>query len=124
LQDSENWPQRTQRGTAATEEKNGRKERKKKFGLSPAKAQRRKGEGVMPVIPSECEGSRKIPPYGRNDISSELGDFAPLREEYPNPSNSWSEKFAQAAQTVRYSSAKNAKKIGIFPAKAPGFGEN
>jgi len=43
-------------------------------------------------------------------MSSELGDFAPLREEYPNPRNSPLEKFAQAAQTVSYSNVKGAKK--------------
>jgi hypothetical protein len=34
----------------------------KKVGLIPLKALRRKGEGLMPVIPSEFEGSRKISP--------------------------------------------------------------
>jgi hypothetical protein len=33
--------------------------KKKNFGRSPAKAPRRKGDEPMPVIPSECEGSKK-----------------------------------------------------------------
>jgi hypothetical protein len=32
---------------------------KNEFRISPAKAQRRKGDGPRPVIPSECEGSNK-----------------------------------------------------------------
>jgi len=52
---------------------------------SPAKAQKRQGEGPLPVIPSECEGSNQISPCGRNDKNSELCAFAPLREKYPNP---------------------------------------
>ena len=35
------------------------KEAKNPLGVSPAKAQSRKGDGPKPVIPSECEGSEK-----------------------------------------------------------------
>jgi hypothetical protein len=65
--------------------------------MSLAKAQRRQGDGPKPVIPSEREGSKKdfspvelrlIIPRGRNDkesFFSELGAFAPWREEYLVP---------------------------------------
>ena len=35
------------------------KSAKWEFGYSPAKAPRRKGDVPRPVIPSECEGSKK-----------------------------------------------------------------
>ena len=50
---------------------------KRGIGISPAKAPRRKGDGLLPVMPSECEGSKKISPFGRNDKTPNL---APLRE--------------------------------------------
>ena len=48
----------------------------------------RKGAKVMNPCPSARANARdlkKISPCGRNDISSGLGVFAPLREAYPNP---------------------------------------
>jgi len=51
-----------------------------KLGISPAKAQRRKGDGPMPVIQRKREGSEKISPSDRIDTDSELSAFAPLRE--------------------------------------------
>ena len=64
--------------------------------MSPAKAQRRKGDGPRPVIPSECEGSKKdfspveyvangdltlrvVIPRGRNDKESFFACLAPWR---------------------------------------------
>jgi len=36
----------------------------------------------MPVSPNECEGVEEISPDGRNDKTSELRAFAPLRENF------------------------------------------
>jgi hypothetical protein len=95
------------RGAATHEDKRHsrkkRKGRKIKVGLSLAKAPRRKGDGLMSVMPSEFEGSKKISPCGRNDISSELGDFAPLREKYPNPMFLESRKIFGCLATLKLS---------------------
>jgi hypothetical protein len=53
--------------------------------MSLAKALRREGAGRGPSSRANVRDLRKISPFGRNDINSELSVFAPLREEYPNP---------------------------------------
>jgi hypothetical protein len=52
---------------------------RKEIGLSPAKAQRRKGDGPMPVIPSKWEDLKMISPFGRSDKESFFPNLAPLR---------------------------------------------
>ncbi len=49
-------------------------------------SQRREGAKVTGRGPSSRANARdlrKISPFGRNDINSELSVFAPLREKYP-----------------------------------------
>src|SRR5882724_5192494 len=48
-----------------------------KLGISRAKAQRPQSDGPRPVIPSECEGSKKDFSFGRNDKARRLARADP-----------------------------------------------
>ena len=96
-----------------------------RFGISRAKhalsdvegTQRRQGDGARPVIPSECEGSKRISPFGRNDTERHFASWRLGARNIRVRGSSTPENFAQAAQISSYSNTKATKGSGFFDCK-------